>query len=97
MKMLYYIAQPKQNFKLYGTMVELDDSNWYLILHANNQPDNQNKYFVIYIADGHWEIEDHGDVDGCTGLLLESHELIFHDETFEELEDALDVLHQLNT
>ena len=95
--MKYYIAQPQEDFVMMGTTVELDDSSWYLVLHASNQPDNEFKYFVVYVGDGHWAVEDHNDVDMCIGFLLEYDELVFQEESYDDLEDAIEILNQLNT
>ena len=95
--MTYYIAQPQENFIMMGSSVELDESCWYLVLHATNQPDNERKYFVVFVGDGYWGVEDHDDIDNCIGFLLDVDELIFHDETYEDLDDALEDLNQLNT
>lgn len=93
----YYIAQPEQKFIMMGSSVELDDSSWYLVLHASNQPDNEKKYFVVFVGDGYWGVEDHDDVDMCIGFLLNADELVFQDETYDDLYDAIEDLNQLNT
>ena len=93
----YRIASPNDDYRQLGTFVELDSESWYLVTPATNQPDPEGKWFVVYAGQGDWEI-DYDDLEMCLGFMLEDDDLEFHDETFDEdqLDDAFDVLHQLN-
>lgn len=94
--MKYYFVNPVSEFSMMGTNVELNRRSTYLAIEATNQPDPEDKFFVIYSGDGEWQV-DVDDIEHCLGFLLERDELIFLGEGSEMTdEEAIDRLNGLN-
>lgn len=94
---MYRLVRPITDFALLGTRVRLDSHAWYLSVPASNQPNPNDKLFIIYAENGNWEIE-RDDVEYCLGFLLQHEEVEFADEEeLEDLEEALEELYQKNS
>jgi hypothetical protein len=95
--MIYSLVKPHDDYSLLGTTVVLDSGHWYVSTPATNQPDSDNKIFIIYSASGDWEV-DEDEIDHCMGFLLTLDEVEEDEdeEPTDDIEEIIDRLYEKN-
>ena len=65
----FLIVKPKEDYRLFGTGIQVTKGDRYAVIPALNQPDNENKIFLLHDPSGGSQISYY-DVEYCMGFLL---------------------------
>ena len=84
----FLIVEPKDDFRLLGTGIELTKGDQYVAIPALNQPD-KSQFFILCDPKGGNQVT-HDDIEYCIGFLLapQDIDIIDHDVDYDDLRHA---------